>query len=97
MKVRPFTTGLSICLMIIAGIPCSIWADTDGPGSPNRACPESSYAEHGPCSDPHNFTSNGAGNGICGQCGNETWTYQGGACQGVDSGTPNCASYMVNQ
>jgi len=49
----------------------------ENPGGDNNAC--------GPCNDPHNYTSSGVGNGICGRCGDKTYTYEGGSCQGTDN------------
>lgn len=60
-------------------------ADTDGPGEPGAfgGCPGNDDAI-GPCSDPNDYTSSGVGNGLCGRCGDMTYSYIGGSCTGQD-------------
>jgi len=90
MKPHPFAILLAVCLVINAGITYPVWADTDGPSGYTPVNPNCPNDKNGPCTDPHQYTGNGIGNGLCGRCGNIVWTYTGGTCQGTDPGPPNC-------
>lgn len=106
--VRPTHAGLRrvlrpVLALSIMAVACLVgnaaYADTDGPGPPvtdwSGCGPANAY---GPCTDPQKWTHvSGVGNGLCGRCGDKTFSRSTGTCTGAmqhqqsdggDSGVP---------
>jgi len=90
---------VAICLYLLHPMMIGVAraGDTDGPsGYSSSRPPNTDNNAKGPCNDPHSYTGSGTGNGYCGRCGDITWTYSGGACQGTSSAScPDCLNTQV--
>jgi len=95
-RYAAFTIVDALFALAIVGLifPTSlvVFADLSGPGTPSQTgCPYAANRK-GPCTDPCTYSSHGAGNGLCGTCGNITYSYAGGSCTGTSSNPENnCA------
>lgn len=83
-----------VALLMNSAYITNVLADTNGSVSPPSN--PGICDEHGPCTDDHDFSSSGNGNGWCGKCGPKYYTYNGGSCAGTDYGGYNCYDWNVN-